>query len=124
MSRPEDQPTTHIFGSSRDRHAREAAARAAAVFGGSREGVRQAKVVAHSAPALAAQVKAGEVSLNAAYRQAIGETRRPLYLQLPAWLDEQLRAAATELEMSPQTLTRIALVQFLAPDEDAGGEQP
>jgi hypothetical protein len=117
MSRPERQAATQISGSA-DRHARESSARAAAIYGTSRESVRQAKVVERTAPDLAARVKAGEVSLNTAYRQAIGEDRRPLYLQLPAWLDDQLRAVADELEMSRQTVVRIALRQFLAPDED------
>ncbi len=96
-------------GSSRLRHSRESAARAGAV---SRESVRQYRVVNTHRPDLAEKVKVGTMVLNAAYREAIGEDRSPLYMQLPASLDAKVREAAGEMECSRQRVVVMALAQF------------
>jgi len=80
--------------------------------------MRQARVIRRTAPELEARVLSGELSLNAAYRQAVGAERRPLYLQLDPALDDRLRATAAYLDMSRQSVVRMAVVNFLYDDED------
>jgi hypothetical protein len=120
---------TQIFGepSSRARHARESAARAAAVHGASREGIRQAKALRQlaeqtDAPELAAladrlfgEVVRGERSLNSVYRSLITNNgQRRLLLTLPDWLDDRLRVAAAETGVSRQRLIVDLLTGWLA----------
>jgi hypothetical protein len=120
-------PTTQISGepSSRARHARESAARAAAVHGASREGVRQAKVIrqlaeqtdypplAELAERLYGEVMRAERTITSAYRYLTDQGQRRLLLTLPDWLDDRLRAAAAETGVSRQRLIVDLLTDWL-----------
>jgi hypothetical protein len=110
--------TTQLFGEgSRERHARESSARAGKDSGISRESIRQFKVIKALAPDLIPSVTAGyssanRISVNAAYREVIGEDRRPLYMQLPAWLDDELRAFAAQSGKTRQAFILALLESF------------
>lgn len=60
---------------SQNRHQRESSERAAQAVGASGRGVQQAKAVMRSAPDLADQVRAGNLALDNAYRQARARER-------------------------------------------------
>lgn len=104
----------------RQRHSRESAARAAALMGSNREGVRKAKKLQRLAPDLAEQVSAGAISLDAAYRQAVGDTRVALHLRMDADTADQLRDAAADLDMSPQQLVADLIFRFLLENQQSG----
>ena len=126
--RPVSEEPTQISGEapSRARHARESAARAAALRGGiSREYLRQFKVLqqcaqqtesselAGLAAKLHGEVMAGTRSLNSAYRHLNADGQRRLLLTLPDWLDDQVREAARESGVSPQRLIVDLLTDWL-----------
>lgn len=96
---------------SRERHARESAARAAAHAGGiSRESVRQFARVAEVDPKLAAECRDGVRSTSSAYRLVTGDDRVPLYLRVPAELNTLLEEEARSLGMSSRQQLVLALV--------------
>ena len=126
--RPVSEPLPQISGEAkaRARHARESAARAAAIYGASREGVRQVKVItqlarqteepwlAELAARLLNELKAGTRSTNSVYRELIPDEQRRLLLTLPDWLDDRLRAAADAGGVSRQRLIVDLLTAWLS----------
>jgi hypothetical protein len=97
----------------RQRHARESAALAGGVTGVSRESVRKAKKLNRIDPELAARVRNGLITLDAAYRLVVNDTRVPLFLKLPADVDTELREAADDLELTRQRLVADLITYYL-----------
>lgn len=100
----------------RQRHARESAAKAAAMYGISRESVRQAKLVNRLAPELGREVRDGRLSVNAAYAAVVGDDRRPLYLKLDRETDDHLCHRAEAEGVSRQEIVRGLIEIFLYHD--------
>lgn len=90
--------------SSRERHSRESAAIAGASVGCSRETVRKAGKILAAGGGLADEVVAGRLTIDGAYRRAIGDTGCALSLRLDPGTDAWLRAEAAAAGCSRQEL--------------------
>ena len=97
-----------------DRHDREAMTKEAKGFGMSREQWRKLRLVGRcdESDQLFSQAVNGEISVDAAYRQAVTpyDDRVPLYLKLDKDIDDRVRAAAGHLGVSRQQIV-IALIE-------------
>lgn len=102
------------------RHARESIARAAKFAGDiSRESVRRAVVIAKAAPELRNEILLGTMTVNAVYRIVKNETRKPVYLTLPHWLEAEVAADAESRGVSPQAIIESVLAGWYDPDWEA-----
>ena len=113
---------------STNRHSRESAAMAGAVYGVSRETVRKSKRLkelaeqtespdlAEAATLLRARVASGSWSLERAYQYLFGDDRIPLYLKVSPILDERLREVAAQAGCSRQQAVRALLYVALMQD--------
>lgn len=102
-----DGAAPHIGGErspSTERHARESTARAGQMAQVSRETMRKYGVVSRAAPELLDEVHRAAMSLETAYRTAIDDKRKPIYLTLPAWLEASVAADASTRGVSRQTV--------------------
>ncbi len=97
----------------RQRHNSESAAMAGGMSGVSRESIRKAKKLEKIAPELAAKVRKGVMTLEAAYREATDDRRVALYLKLDLGTDERLRQVADTTGKTRAQLVIILIEQFL-----------
>lgn len=81
---------------STERHARETMAKAGAIMDVSRETVRKVRLVSQYFIDGEEVMMSGEYTATELYNLAKGDTRAALYVKIPRYLKEKLRAAAQE----------------------------
>ena len=84
---------------STERHARETASKAAAVFGGNREGVRKARIIKVLRPDLFQIMQdGGDINTDQAYREAIGDKRVGISAQVAPQARDMLNDICSDWE--------------------------
>ena len=101
---------------SRDRHARETAAKEAAKYDGAlggRDWFRKLWAVQRASPALFEQIGAGEVSIEQAYNLVKGDSRARLFVRIPADLKRRVQEQAEGLGLTRAEFVTLALERTL-----------